>query len=403
MSHYKPYPEYKESGITWLGAIPEHWGITRLKFVSELNPKKSSITESSDSLCTFLPMEKLKTDSVILDETRVIDEVYDGYSYFSDDDILIAKVTPCFENKNIAIASNLVNGIGFGSTEINTIRANEKSFNRFLYYRLQEEQFRTIAINEMTGTGGLKRVPSEFFQSFKVALPDFDEQKHLALQINKEVNRIDTLITKKTRFIELLKEKRQALITHAVTKGLDPDVPMKDSGIVWLYEMPENWKGGNLRWYAKLYAGGRPSKNIEDYWINGTIPWINSGAVNDSTITSPSTYITEDAFNNSSAKWIPKGALVMALAGQGKTKATVAQLGIDTTCNQSMAAIVPNSKCNPRYLYWWLHSNYQNIRNMAGGDLRDGLNLELLGNIQCPIPPLNEQQKIVDFIDTRGC
>ena len=91
----------------------------------------------------------------------------------------------------------------------------------------------------------------------------------------------------------------------------------------------------------------------------------------------------------------------MALAGQGKTKGLVAQLGIDTTCNQSMAAIVPTQRVGPRYLYWWLTANYQNIRNMAGGEARDGLNLALLGSIICPIPTDNEQQAITNFLDRK--
>jgi type I restriction enzyme S subunit len=211
----------KDSGIEWIGEVPAHWDITPFKYISELNPKKSTISGNRVTLCSFLPMEKLKTDCVLLDETRLIDEVYNGYSYFADGDILIAKVTPCFENKNIAIANSLTNGIGFGSTEINTIRANEKSHNRYLYYRLQEDQFRNIAITEMTGTGGLKRVPSELFESFKIALPPLDEQKIIASHIDKEVGRIDSVIEKTQRSIELLKERRSAFINAAVTGQID--------------------------------------------------------------------------------------------------------------------------------------------------------------------------------------
>ena len=173
----------------------------------------------------------------------------------------------------------------------------------------------------------------------------------------------------------------------------------KDSGIEWCVALPLGWKRTNLRWLSSIYAGGTPSKNVIDYWENGTVPWINSGAVNQSFVTEPSTFITKAAFENSSAKWIPKGALVVALAGQGKTKGMVAQLGIDTTCNQSMAAIVFHRKNLSRYIYWWLVSNYQNIRNMAGGDLRDGLNLELLGDIQCPQPSDSECTQISAFLD----
>lgn len=173
----------------------------------------------------------------------------------------------------------------------------------------------------------------------------------------------------------------------------------KDSGIDWLGTVPKHWGTGSMRWLTRRYSGGTPDKNNLEYWEQGTIPWLNSGAVNDRLIKEPSCLISREAFENSSAKWIPAGALVMALAGQGKTKGMVAQLSIPTTCNQSMAAIIPGAELDPRFLYWWLDSNYQNIRNLAGGDLRDGLNLELLGNIQCPLPQAREQEAIAAFLD----
>ena len=173
----------------------------------------------------------------------------------------------------------------------------------------------------------------------------------------------------------------------------------KDSGVEWLGEVPGHWEVGSMRWLTRRYSGGTPDKTNLSFWQDGVVPWLNSGAVNDRLIMDPSTYITDEAFANSSAKWIPEGALVMALAGQGKTKGMVAQLAISSTCNQSMAAIIPSPKIASRFLFWWLDSNYQNIRNMAGGDLRDGLNLELLGDIRCPLPPLAEQTQIAAFLD----
>lgn len=177
------------------------------------------------------------------------------------------------------------------------------------------------------------------------------------------------------------------------------NITLKPSNIPWTDYLPIEWEEACLRWYASLYAGGTPSKAVESYWENGTIPWLNSGSVNEEVITEPSAFITEEAFNNSSAKWIPKGSLLMALAGQGKTKGMVAQLSFDATCNQSMAAILPNEKLEPRFLYYWLKANYQNIRNMGGGDLRDGLNLEMLASIKLPLPPLDTQQSIVEYLD----
>lgn len=175
----------------------------------------------------------------------------------------------------------------------------------------------------------------------------------------------------------------------------------KLSPMAWLDQLPTHWNAASLRWMSKRYAGGTPDKGNEAYWEDGEIPWINSGAVNDGYITQPSALITRDGFANSSAKWIPKDALVIALAGQGKTKGMVAQLGIPTTCNQSMAALIPDYRFAPRYLYYWLTANYQNIRNLAGGEARDGLNLEMLGSIPCPVPPVDEQQTIARCLDAK--
>lgn len=111
----------------------------------------------------------------------------------------------------------------------------------------------------------------------------------------------------------------------------------KDSGVEWLGEVPEHWDRTKLRRISIRYSGGTPDKTKLEYGDKGTIPWLSSGEVNQSLLSKPSTFITEEAFKNSSAKWIPSDALVMALAGQGKTKGTVAQLAIPSTCNQSMA------------------------------------------------------------------
>jgi type I restriction enzyme, S subunit len=174
----------------------------------------------------------------------------------------------------------------------------------------------------------------------------------------------------------------------------------KTTNLEWLRQIPEHWASVNLRWVSQIFAGGTPSKEKLEYWESGTIPWIASGEVNQGYITSPTTYITEEGFNNSSAKWIPKDALVMALAGQGKTKATVARLGIATTCNQSLAAIVP-LRISARYLFYWLQSNYQRIRGLVGDGLRDGLNLEIIGSLPSLLPPHDEQQAIADFLDCK--
>ncbi|HBW8876159.1 TPA: restriction endonuclease subunit S [Klebsiella quasipneumoniae subsp. similipneumoniae] len=242
MAKYKAYPEYKDSGVEWLGELPEHWTTLAIKHVAQLNPSKSCISiEKMKGMCSFIPMEKLKFNSLSLDEIKYVPDVYNGYTYFENEDILIAKVTPCFENKNMVVAHDLHNGIGFGSSEIYVLRCNDIIKNDFLFYRLQEDNFMFIAEGAMTGAGGLKRVPSEVLNNFKFGLPSKKEQSIIVAFLDHETAKIDNLIEKQQQLIELLKEKRQAVISHAVTKGLNPDVPMKDSGVEWLGEVPAHW------------------------------------------------------------------------------------------------------------------------------------------------------------------
>ena len=170
----------------------------------------------------------------------------------------------------------------------------------------------------------------------------------------------------------------------------------KETGIEWIGKIPEEWGVWKLSHLATIYSGGTPDKGNPKYWDNGIIPWIASGEVNQEDIIHPTTLISKEGFENSSAKWIPKDSLVLALAGQGKTKGMVAYLRIETTCNQSLSAIVPK-KVNNRYLFYWLKSNYLNIRGLAGNEARDGLNLEMIKEIKVPITVQSEQTIIADY------
>ena len=165
----------------------------------------------------------------------------DGYSFFENGDVVFAKVTPCFENGKHAVMRNLVGGVGFGTTELTVLRATTQTDVGFISYIVQSERFRQLGAGAMTGAGGLKRVPDEFTRNFVSGWPNIDEQRIIAAHLDRETVRLDGLVAKKTRFVELLREKRQALITHAVTKGLDPTVKMKDSGVEWLGQVPEHW------------------------------------------------------------------------------------------------------------------------------------------------------------------
>jgi type I restriction enzyme S subunit len=163
--------------------------------------------------------------------------------------------------------------------------------------------------------------------------------------------------------------------------------------------MKNNWQSLDLREFSRLTAGGTPSTNKKEYWSNGKIPWLSSGEVHKKRIHNADGYITEEGLKNSAAKIIPKKTLLVALAGQGKTRGAVAITEIETTTNQSIAGIIVDKEiCNPDYLFFNLESRYEILRSISGGSGRAGLNLEILGNLDISLPPLLEQKKIVSIL-----
>jgi type I restriction enzyme S subunit len=216
-----PRGPMRDSGTEWLGEVPEGWVVSKIKYVAELTPKKSHVENARTNKCSFIPMEKLKTDILVLDEVRIVGEVIDGYTYFENEDVLMAKVTPCFENKNMVVARGLENGIGFGSSEIYVLRANSKILNDYLYYRLQEDIFMEIATASMSGAGGLKRVPSDIINNFIFALPPKKEQAAIYQYIRSYTSKCDDLINKAEYAVTLMQERRTALISAAVTGKID--------------------------------------------------------------------------------------------------------------------------------------------------------------------------------------
>jgi len=199
-----------------------------------------------------------------LDQTRPIEEVLNGYTYFRNGDVLVAKITPCFENGKGALAEGLENGLGFGTTELHVLRPGAEILPKYLFYLTLGEHFRKLGTAEMYGAGGQKRVPEQFIQNLKHPLPPLDEQRAIAAFLDRETAKIDELIAKKQRLIELLKEKRQAVISRAVTKGLDPNAPMKPSGIDWLGDIPAHWNMKRLKHVADLQTGLTLGKKYAD-------------------------------------------------------------------------------------------------------------------------------------------
>ena len=239
------YPRYKDSGLEWLGQVPEHWEVKRLRFVAELNPSKSEISSlDRDKLVSFLPMEAIGDDgSLSLAKEKTIGEVETGYTYFRDGDVTVAKITPCYENGKGALMGGLTNGIGFGTTELIVARPRAAHLRgTYLHYVFISPDFRSIGESHMYGAGGQKRVPDDFVRNFATAFPPVAEQTAISAFLDRETRKLDELVAEQRRLMELLKEKRQAVISHAVTRGLNPAAPLKPSSREWIGNVPNHWR-----------------------------------------------------------------------------------------------------------------------------------------------------------------
>ena len=210
-----PDTPMKPSGLDWLGEIPEHWEVTHFKYVCDLNPKVDLSKLNENDEVTFLPMDKIKSGYYI-ENIEPFLKYNSSYNPFAEGDIVIAKVTPCFENGNIAIAEKLRNQIGFGSSEIFVIRPSSAQ-RRFIFFYLQSDYFKQQGEASMTGAGGLKRVSPEFVQNHFIAMPPEEEQAAIAEFLDQRICRMREVGKTVKKTISLLKERRAALITAAVT------------------------------------------------------------------------------------------------------------------------------------------------------------------------------------------
>ena len=217
-----PTVRLKPSNVDWLGEIPEHWDVKRARFMLILNPSPHEITLSATQEVSFIPMEAIgENGQLCLEQTRPIADVSSGYTYFRENDITFAKITPCFENGKAAKMCHLLNNCGFGTTELTVLRCSSRLNNDYLFYIIKSELFRKNGEAWMYGAGGQKRVPDEFVKNFRFAFPPISEQKKIADFLDRETAKIDSLIEKEKQIIEKMKEYRTALISAAVTGKID--------------------------------------------------------------------------------------------------------------------------------------------------------------------------------------
>lgn len=211
----------------------------RLKDFSVLNPQYKG--ESLDCEVSFVPMESLRNGAIDYQDIPFA-EGKGKYTYFQDGDLLVAKVTPCFENGNIAIANNMKQGVGFGSSEIFVLRMNDKVLNTYMFYITQTAKFQEGACATMCGVGGLKRISPLFMRTYELDIPSLSKQQRIVDYLDAKLGKFDARIAILEKQQDAYARLKRSVIHHAVTRGLDPNVFLKDSGVEWIGMIPKHWE-----------------------------------------------------------------------------------------------------------------------------------------------------------------
>ena len=402
---YGPYPEYKDSGVAWLGEVPAHWEVKRFKNLARLNPPKSEISNTlPDMEVQFLPMEMVSEDGKFsLKETRSLSEVYHGFTYFRDGDVIMAKITPCFENGKGAIVDNLENGIGFGSTEFHVLRPTS-GFSSYIWYITKSIPFRKIGIMEMKGVAGQQRVPESFVSEFLVATPPHGEQTTIAAFLDEKTTQIDQLIEKKTRFIELLKEKRAALITEAVTGKFDvrtgkPYSEYKDSGVEWLGEVPGHWEVRRLKYVAScnddvLDENGDPERLIR---------YVDIGNVSEGKIQGAEEFLFQNAPSRA-RRLVKDGDIIVSTVRTYLRAIAVIQNPPEEMVVSTGFAVIRPRNINGDFLAQALKSNafVDWVVAESKGISYPAINASELMELSVSLPPSEEQSAVATFLDKKN-
>lgn len=396
MARYPAYPQYSQEGF------PIAWERKRLRFVLKMNPSKSEIELDDSDLVSFVPMDAVgEYGGIRLNEEKELSEIGSGYTYFCDDDVVVAKITPCFENGKGALAKGLTNKTAFGTTELHVMRANLGQLEpKFLFYLTISDLFRKIGESEMYGAGGQKRVPESFFKDFRAGLPSPDEQKTITRFLDFKTAQIDALVAKKKSLLDKLAEKRTALISHAVTKGLDPSVPMKESGVAWLGEIPAHWEAKRLKFVVSTFGGGTPNTGKPEYW-NGEIPWVSPKDMKCDFIEATEDYLTEMGVAESATKIVPvDSVLIVVRSGILRHTIPVARNSVEVALNQDMKALVASERLRPGFIHWF-------ISGLQGGLLPiwskqgctvESIEMDYMSNTVIPLPPVEEQDEILEKV-----
>ncbi|GIB55641.1 restriction endonuclease subunit S [Vibrio cholerae] len=388
---YKAYPEYKDSGLRWLPELPSNWKVERTKRMFAL--KRSLVgNQSSDYQLLSLTLKGVVPRDISSGEGK-IPESFDTYQKVDENDLIFCLFDMDETPRTIGISP--LNGMITGAYNVYGC-LESCCANYAYYYFLHIDSFKGL---KPFYTGLRKVVRAETFGNIEMPCPSFEEQQKIASFLDHETAKIDTLIAKQEMLIELLKEKRQAVISHAVTKGLNPNAPMKDSGVEWLGEVPEHWVVSSIKYLSSFVGTGGTPKNQSSFVDdNDAIKWFAPGDFSDKIeLTQSSKYISFEAVASGDAKLYKENSVLVI--GIGATLGKVALCKDEFSCNQQINMITPNKKTIAEFITFSLSAQHEQMKQLSNASTIGIMNQEKTKSIQIAQPPLAEQIEIVKYLN----
>ena len=402
---FRPYPEYKDSGVEWLGEIPAHWDVKRLKTTASVQlsnvDKHSEEGQVPVKLCNYVDVyynDLITAELKFMKATATPDQVQRFPLRVGD--VLITKDSESWTDIAVpAVVGEDLSDVLCGY-HLAHIKPGPDLDGRFLARQFSaigtRDQFH-VAANGITrfGLGG------DAIRTGLFPIAPIEEQHAIADFLDRETAKIDALVARKERLIELLQEKRTALITRAVTRGLDPNVPMKDSGVEWLGEIPAHWEAKRTKFAATLRSGHTPSRQNPEYWRGCTIPWfgladvwqIRDGQVE--YVHATAEKISELGLANSAARLLPTGTVILSRTASVGFSAI---LGVDMATTQDFVNWVCGPSLRSEYLLYVFRAMGPEFRRLTMGSTHQTIYMPAVGCFSTPVPPVPEQDQIIAFI-----
>lgn len=382
--------------------LPKGWKVKTINEVAIIRPKKSEVRDLNDNTSiSFVPMAFLNENKIEFkhEKEKTLKEVYKGYTYFRDGDVLLAKVTPCFENGKAGIAKGLTNSIGFGSSEFHIVRPKKDILAEWIYYTFLTNKFKREGKRSFTGSSGLKRVPISFIQKYSIPLPPLLEQQRIVNKLDALFARIDEAIQLVEANLELIPSLKMALLDKAFKGQLLGEVKLGKDGL------PKKWELKELNSCVNIISGYAFKSN--DFTSNNQIKSIKITNVGVNEFIKTDSDLLPLSFLESHSNFIANQndvvvSLTRSIINAGLKVSKVPSSYNKSLVNQRVALLKNNHKSNLNYVYFYLNSkevlNY--VLEFSKSLNQPNLSIKALKALKIPIPPLKEQDKIVNKLNS---